>query len=210
MVVTFNELAERELHDAAYYESEQLGLGAAFILEVERSTQVIVEFPSQRLRSSAPFAGDCMTGSRTRFSTQRQRRKSGFWPSSISTGVQATGLDGRKSKERVSVVVLGKRRSSLHPRVDYLPFMMVDMRLPAAPSKRIAQHREPLDLRHLEQTPPDRRLTRSRRTAELVNEQTLAAVLNAVVVRLGDACGTTIPDFDESSVGDRESNLRAG
>jgi toxin ParE1/3/4 len=46
VVVTFNELAERELHDAAaYYEGEQSGLGAAFILEVERSTQAIVEFP---------------------------------------------------------------------------------------------------------------------------------------------------------------------
>lgn len=46
MVVTFNELAESELNDAAaYYETEQPGLGAAFLVEVERCTQAIVDFP---------------------------------------------------------------------------------------------------------------------------------------------------------------------
>jgi plasmid stabilization system protein ParE len=46
VVVTFNELAERELNDAAaYYDVEQPGLGAAFLLEVERCTLGIVEFP---------------------------------------------------------------------------------------------------------------------------------------------------------------------
>jgi plasmid stabilization system protein ParE len=44
--VTFNELAERELNDAAqYYEREQTGLGAAFITEVQRCTAVISEHP---------------------------------------------------------------------------------------------------------------------------------------------------------------------
>jgi plasmid stabilization system protein ParE len=42
--VTFNELAERELNDAAhYYELEQTGLGAAFITEVHRCTEAIAE-----------------------------------------------------------------------------------------------------------------------------------------------------------------------
>jgi hypothetical protein len=46
VIVTFNELAERELNDAAaYYDVEQPGLGAAFLLEVEGCTQAIVEFP---------------------------------------------------------------------------------------------------------------------------------------------------------------------
>jgi plasmid stabilization system protein ParE len=46
VVVTFNEFAERELNDAAaYYDSEQPGLGSAFIVEVERCTRAIVEFP---------------------------------------------------------------------------------------------------------------------------------------------------------------------
>ena len=45
MRVTFNELAERELNDAArYYELEQLGLGA-FITEVLRCTEAIAEHP---------------------------------------------------------------------------------------------------------------------------------------------------------------------
>lgn len=44
MRVTFNELAERELNDAArYYELEQVGLGAAFITEVLRCTEAIAE-----------------------------------------------------------------------------------------------------------------------------------------------------------------------
>ena len=46
MRVTFNELAERELNDAAqYYEHEQPGLGAAFIAEVRRCTEALVEHP---------------------------------------------------------------------------------------------------------------------------------------------------------------------
>ena len=46
MHVTFNELAERELNDAArYYELEQVGLGAAFITEVLRCTDVIAKHP---------------------------------------------------------------------------------------------------------------------------------------------------------------------
>ena len=47
MHVTFNELAERELIDAAaYYEVEQPGLGEAFIRTVERCTAAIVALPS--------------------------------------------------------------------------------------------------------------------------------------------------------------------
>jgi toxin ParE1/3/4 len=44
--VTFNELAERELNDAAqYYELERPGLGGAFIAEVQRCTEAIVVHP---------------------------------------------------------------------------------------------------------------------------------------------------------------------
>lgn len=46
MRVTFNELAERELNDAAqYYEHEQAGLGAAFLAEIERTTRGLVDLP---------------------------------------------------------------------------------------------------------------------------------------------------------------------
>lgn len=46
MRATFNELAERELNDAAqYYEHEQAGLGVAFITEVRRCTAAIAEHP---------------------------------------------------------------------------------------------------------------------------------------------------------------------
>jgi len=44
--VTFNELAERELNDAAqYYEHEQTGLGVAFIAEVRRCSEAIADHP---------------------------------------------------------------------------------------------------------------------------------------------------------------------
>ncbi|HVR29019.1 MAG TPA: type II toxin-antitoxin system RelE/ParE family toxin [Thermoanaerobaculia bacterium] len=67
MGVTFNELAERELNDAAqYYEHEQAGLGAAFIAEIERCTRAVVEHPQagpvvlgsirRRLCSRFPYA----------------------------------------------------------------------------------------------------------------------------------------------------------
>jgi toxin ParE1/3/4 len=46
MVISFHELAERELNDAAgYYEQEQPGLGAAFIADVQLCTDAIVEHP---------------------------------------------------------------------------------------------------------------------------------------------------------------------
>jgi toxin ParE1/3/4 len=65
--VTFNDLAARELNDAAqYYEHEQAGLGAAFIAEAERTSRAIVELPHaspvvlnsirRRLCSRFPYA----------------------------------------------------------------------------------------------------------------------------------------------------------
>ena len=46
MVVSFHELSERELNDAAqYYDQEQPGLGAAFIADVRRCTDAILEHP---------------------------------------------------------------------------------------------------------------------------------------------------------------------
>ena len=62
----------------------------------------------------------------------------------------------------------------------------------------------------LEQPPSDRRVTRPHRSAELEYQQALAALLNTVVVRFGDARGTAVADLDEASVGDCESNPRSG
>ena len=46
MVVSFHELAERELIDAAeYYDREQPGLGAAFLADVQRCTDAIADHP---------------------------------------------------------------------------------------------------------------------------------------------------------------------
>lgn len=46
MVLSFHALAERELNDAAqYYDREQAGLGAAFIADVQRCTDAILEHP---------------------------------------------------------------------------------------------------------------------------------------------------------------------
>ena len=84
------------------------------------------------------------------------------------------------------------------------------MQLLAAAFKSGVEHRERFDFRHLEQAPPDRRVTWPRRTAELEHQQSLAAILNAVVVRLGDARGAAVADFDKTPVGDCESNPRAG
>ena len=46
MRVSFNDLAERELNDAAqYYELERPGLGAALIAEVQRCTAEVAAHP---------------------------------------------------------------------------------------------------------------------------------------------------------------------
>ncbi len=67
MGATFNELAEAEFNDAiAYYETEEIGLGTAFLEEVRRVTAAIVEHPNagpiilgtvrRRLCSRFPYA----------------------------------------------------------------------------------------------------------------------------------------------------------
>ena len=46
MVLSFHALAERELNDAAqYYDREQAGLGAAFIVDVKRCADAILQHP---------------------------------------------------------------------------------------------------------------------------------------------------------------------
>lgn len=51
MVVSFHELAERDLNDGAqYYHLQQAGLGAAFIAEVRRCTDAICACGSGRSR----------------------------------------------------------------------------------------------------------------------------------------------------------------
>ncbi len=67
MNVSFNPLAEQELNDAARYdELESIGLGAAFLSEVQRCYDAIVEHPElgqtidgsirRRLISRFPYA----------------------------------------------------------------------------------------------------------------------------------------------------------
>jgi plasmid stabilization system protein ParE len=44
--VSYHRLAQRELNEAAqFYDSESPGLGSAFLDEIERCTQAIVNFP---------------------------------------------------------------------------------------------------------------------------------------------------------------------
>ena len=53
MVASFHDLAKVELNEAMqYYEAESLGLGAAFLAEVERSNTAIAEHPE-----AAPVLG---------------------------------------------------------------------------------------------------------------------------------------------------------
>lgn len=92
MIVTFNELAERELNDAAaYYDVEQPGLGATFLLEVEHCTQGIVEFPlaapevlgavRRRLCDRFPYAV-LYTASKTEIrilAVMNLRRRPAYW-----------------------------------------------------------------------------------------------------------------------------------
>jgi len=46
MRISFNQLAERELNEAAqYYDRENSGLGTAFLAEVEHTSAQITEYP---------------------------------------------------------------------------------------------------------------------------------------------------------------------
>jgi plasmid stabilization system protein ParE len=90
--VTFNELAERELNDAVqYFEHEQSGLGAAFLVEVRRCASGITEHPEagsvvlgrirRRLCQRFPYGLlYTVAGDEARILTvMNLRRRPGYW-----------------------------------------------------------------------------------------------------------------------------------
>ena len=80
MLATFNELAEAELNDAiGYYETEQVGLGAALLAEIRRSTAAIVEYRRPVRSFAVPFGVACVRGFRTPCSTSIVSIRSGSW-----------------------------------------------------------------------------------------------------------------------------------
>ena len=92
MRVTFNELAERELNDAAqYYEQEESGLCEAFIGEVRRCTDTIVQHPKggpivlggirRRLCQRFPYALlYTVSGNELRIlAVMNLKRRPGYW-----------------------------------------------------------------------------------------------------------------------------------
>ena len=92
MRVTLNELAERELNDAAqYYEHEEPGLGQAFIAEMRRCADAIVEHPQaapvvldtvrRRLCQRFPYALlYTVTGDELRvLAVMNLKRRPGYW-----------------------------------------------------------------------------------------------------------------------------------
>ena len=69
--VSFHELAEREMNDAAlYYESESHGLGVRFLDEIERCIAAIAKNPNAGPRFVQKFAGASFASSHTEFSTR--------------------------------------------------------------------------------------------------------------------------------------------
>lgn len=92
MRVTFNELAERELNDAAqYYELERPSLGAVSIAEVERCTAAVAAHPEaaplvrgqirRRLCHQFPYGLlYSMIGEELRIlAVMHLRRRPGYW-----------------------------------------------------------------------------------------------------------------------------------
>jgi plasmid stabilization system protein ParE len=90
--VTFNELAERELNDAAqYYELEEQGLGGAFLTEIRRCVDAIAEHPQagpvvlgairRRLCQRFPYALFYSThGEELRvLAVMNLKRRPGYW-----------------------------------------------------------------------------------------------------------------------------------
>jgi len=68
--VTFNELAERELNEAAqYYELEQPGLGRAFLTDARRCVDAVVDHPHAGHPVLGTVRRRCATGFLTRCST---------------------------------------------------------------------------------------------------------------------------------------------
>ena len=86
--VSFHRMAERELNEAAsYYDAERVGLGAAFLDEIQRCIQSIVEHPE---------AAPVMIGS-------VRRRLSRRFPYAVVYSIRPGGL-------RVLAVMHAKRR----------------------------------------------------------------------------------------------------
>jgi len=92
VVVTFNELAERELNEAAQYdELEQAGLGVAFLTDAQRCAAAIAEHPGagalilgvvrRRLCQRFPYALlYTVAGDELRIlAVMNLRRRPGYW-----------------------------------------------------------------------------------------------------------------------------------
>ena len=80
MFATFNELAEAELNEAiGYYELEQVGLGAAFLAEIRRSTAAIGEYPEANPIIRGTVRRRLCERFRTPCSTSIMSTRSGFW-----------------------------------------------------------------------------------------------------------------------------------
>ena len=82
--VSFHELAERELNDAAlYYEQENAGLGFKFLEEVERYIGAIIKTPNagQRVRGRVRRDGGSCVHFLMRSYTRLPTTPFGFWPS---------------------------------------------------------------------------------------------------------------------------------
>ena len=81
MVLSFHELAEHELNDAAqYYDREQAGLGAAFIADVRRCTVAILEFPEAGPVIRGYVRRACVGSFDTECSTRSGPELFEFWP----------------------------------------------------------------------------------------------------------------------------------
>ena len=71
--VSYHRLARRELNEAAqFYNAESPGLGSAFLDEVERCTQAIVNYPEAGSLTIGSSAADWFSGFPTRSSTRKQ------------------------------------------------------------------------------------------------------------------------------------------
>jgi hypothetical protein len=80
MRISFNPLAERELNDASqYYELESSGLGAAFLAEVERACNALIDIPKRHRSYMDRFAAGFFGGSHTACSTAFAPTRYGCW-----------------------------------------------------------------------------------------------------------------------------------
>jgi hypothetical protein len=92
--VVFRPAARAEFDGAAlWYEDRRLGLGAEFVMEIDRAVELASGHPEDFRRSLPKFDASAFAAFRTPSSIELNQTKSSSWPSFMHAAIPPSGRD---------------------------------------------------------------------------------------------------------------------